>query len=129
MKCPKCGTRTITLQKLATSENEVYRKHVCPECEHIFYTTEFEIEKTAAFKKEWRELQEAEVKEQLTKVTDHYGYRCEYHRKSNQFIYVVYHIEEATMADGQIDKRLARGYFGTNNSGSALRIILLYCFK
>lgn len=55
MKCPKCnGKTTVTDNALNTSDNEMYRKRKCLECGHIFYTTEYEVERNYKFSMEWR---------------------------------------------------------------------------
>ena len=112
MKCPKCGSKTSIINKLTSSNNEVYIKNGCSNCGHIFFTAEFDIEETPEFKKEWNELQKAEVKDDITRVTKNYGYRCEVFRK--QFVYVVYNINEAVLPNGKVDTSKSRGYFGNS---------------
>jgi len=52
MKCPKCGAQAKVIDVADVPENqEKYRKKVCTECEHVFYTVEFEAEVNESFKK------------------------------------------------------------------------------
>ena len=54
MKCPKCDNHTkVTDSVYNDSTNEIYRRRKCIECDNVFYTTEFEVERNEQFKKEW----------------------------------------------------------------------------
>ena len=54
MICPKCGGKTRVRDNVNNEEsNENYRKRVCQECGHKFYTVEFEVETDDHFKKSW----------------------------------------------------------------------------
>ena len=56
MYCPKCGNKAAVNDRRPNKINpaEVFRKHICNYCKHIFYTVEFEIEPTEKFIKEWK---------------------------------------------------------------------------
>ena len=41
MNCPICGEATVVVRSLADCE-AVYRRRRCRECEHIFYSAEYE---------------------------------------------------------------------------------------
>ena len=112
MKCPKCGLKPAMQNQLTSSENETYRKYKCHECGRTFFTVEFEVDQTKEFKEMWDRLQKAEVKDDITRITEHYGYRCEY--ISNQYVYVVYNINEAVGENGKVDRKTARGYFSNS---------------
>ena len=57
MICPKCGGPTkICDTRFDANENEVFRRHICKECEHETYTIEFEVEKDNKFVDLWRGL-------------------------------------------------------------------------
>ena len=54
MICPNCGGKTgVTDRVDNTWDDETYRKRVCHECGHIFYTTEIEVEANDQFKDNW----------------------------------------------------------------------------
>ncbi len=45
MICPKCGASKVNVGKYAYPTNdEVYRRRRCSECNHIFFTCEFPVE-------------------------------------------------------------------------------------
>lgn len=45
MKCSKCGGKLAVKDTVHNvTDNEVYRKRVCPDCSAIIFTTEFEVE-------------------------------------------------------------------------------------
>lgn len=45
MKCSKCGGKLAVKDTVHNvTDNEVYRKRVCPDCGAIIFTTEFEVE-------------------------------------------------------------------------------------
>lgn len=57
MTCPDCcGKVTVADTVHITDTNEIYRKRKCLECGHVFYTTEFEVEKTEQFRNEWNKF-------------------------------------------------------------------------
>ena len=54
MQCSKCGGRTVVKDGVSdTDANEKYRKRGCVDCGSIFYTVEYEVEKTDTFKSIW----------------------------------------------------------------------------
>lgn len=54
MKCPECKSRVRVIDSVPIDEhNEVYRRRLCVECGHEFYTTEMIVEPTKRFKNEW----------------------------------------------------------------------------
>ena len=53
MTCPKCGGKIRVLDTVHNPDNETYRRKRCTVCSHEFFTTEFEIEVTDEFKREW----------------------------------------------------------------------------
>ena len=55
MLCKFCGYETIELDRVNNpGQEEMYRRVVCPECGHVFYTCEFPIEIDNRLKKEWQ---------------------------------------------------------------------------
>lgn len=54
MNCPKCKSRVTVKNCVDTRENEIYRKRVCDQCGHVFYTVEYEVVVNDRFKKEWQ---------------------------------------------------------------------------
>ena len=55
MKCPKCQGAIRVTDTVSTPLCEVYRRRKCVECDHTFFTVEFEVEQNEKFMKEWRE--------------------------------------------------------------------------
>ena len=55
MTCPKCKSKVEILETVNVSWNEVYRRRHClnPDCNHQFFTAEFEVEPNKRFRKEW----------------------------------------------------------------------------
>lgn len=54
MLCPKCEGKTKVVDMSYNYVwDEQYRKRVCTNCGHTFYTAEFEVEEDKRFKKEW----------------------------------------------------------------------------
>lgn len=51
MNCPKCNGCSTTVRESSSDIDAVYRKRLCKECGHVFYT--FEI--TAETCKDWRD--------------------------------------------------------------------------
>lgn len=50
MKCPKCDGKTKVTDTVPNeAEHEIYRRRLCLECGHKFYSVEFETEPTARF--------------------------------------------------------------------------------
>lgn len=50
MKCPKCDGKARVMDTVPNlKEHETYRKRLCLECGHTFYSVEFETEPTARF--------------------------------------------------------------------------------
>lgn len=50
MNCPKCDGKTrVTDTVRNMPEHETYRKRLCLECGHKFYSVEFETEPTTRF--------------------------------------------------------------------------------
>lgn len=57
MLCPKCGDSTkVCDTRYERKENEVYRRHICRDCMHEFYTIEFEVENNNKFNDLWKKL-------------------------------------------------------------------------
>lgn len=58
MNCPKCGKDNILVIDSVdnTDSQERYRKKRCASCQHIFYTTEFEVSYNETLKKEWNKF-------------------------------------------------------------------------
>lgn len=54
MKCPKCEGKAQCVDTVQTKDNETYRKRVCLECDHVFYTCEYMVFPNEEFMKEWR---------------------------------------------------------------------------
>lgn len=56
MNCPKCGGKTKVTDVVNNfSHNETYRRRKCVTCDHVFYTTESEVDfKDEYFHKLWR---------------------------------------------------------------------------
>lgn len=55
MKCPKCGGKIIVIDIVQDDDdNKTYRKRKCLNCDHIFFTTEFEAERTYLFINNWQ---------------------------------------------------------------------------
>lgn len=53
IKCPKCNGKTKTAEMAWSENDEILRQKKCIECGHIFYTTEFEVEASNHFLREW----------------------------------------------------------------------------
>lgn len=54
MRCPKCNQDAVkTVDSVNVSWNETYRRKKCKNCNHVFYTAEFEVVANKRFKKEW----------------------------------------------------------------------------
>lgn len=54
MTCPKCNGRLLVTDNAHNDEmNETYRRKKCTNCEHVIYTTEFEVDYDENFQKEW----------------------------------------------------------------------------
>lgn len=54
MYCPKCGGKLRVLDNVKNpDENEIYRKKSCAECEHTFFTVEYEVVENQKFKDYW----------------------------------------------------------------------------
>jgi hypothetical protein len=54
MICPKCGAKTRVVDNSRNCiQLETYRKRVCNECGHIFFTAEIEVENTREFREEY----------------------------------------------------------------------------
>ena len=54
MTCPKCGGDTKVVDcSVNHVDNEVYRKHKCPNCNEVLYTVQFEVIADESFKKTW----------------------------------------------------------------------------
>lgn len=50
MKCPKCDGKARVIDTIPNEQDhETYRRRVCLECGHKFYSVEFETEPTARF--------------------------------------------------------------------------------
>lgn len=45
MNCPICGETTFVVRSIADCE-AVYRRRKCRECNHVFYSTEYEADKS-----------------------------------------------------------------------------------
>lgn len=57
MLCPKCKNATAVCDtRFDDKENEIFRRRVCKECGHDFYTVEFDIEATEKFSNMWKRL-------------------------------------------------------------------------
>lgn len=54
MKCPKCEGKAQCVDTVQTRDNETYRKKICLECDHVFYTCEYMVFPNEEFMKEWR---------------------------------------------------------------------------
>ena len=55
MLCPKCGYDTkVCDTRYDKKENEVFRRHVCKECGHEFFTVEFEVDMNEKFVSLWK---------------------------------------------------------------------------
>ena len=54
MICPKCkGKVTICDTVHVNDTNETYRKRKCLECDHRFFTVEFEVDDDEKFRELW----------------------------------------------------------------------------
>ena len=53
MKCSHCFGKTAVKDCVSTAE-ENYRKRLCLNCGHIFFTIEFEVENDEKLKNTWR---------------------------------------------------------------------------
>ena len=65
MNCPKCGAKTYqTVCGGAWNKdaNEYYRKRVCQGCGKVFFTVEFAVEETPAFKRDYLKCKTGEKK-------------------------------------------------------------------
>lgn len=57
MYCPKCANKAKVERTLYDDfTQEVFRQHKCPECGHVFYSIEFEVEGNKKFKELWNKL-------------------------------------------------------------------------
>ena len=54
MKCPDCGGEVKVIDSVFNiDQNEILRKRKCKDCDHIFYTIEFEIEYDTNARETW----------------------------------------------------------------------------
>ena len=54
MVCPRCGGKTLVIDNSFNKElNEIYRKRVCKNCEHTFYSIECFAEYDTDFANAW----------------------------------------------------------------------------
>lgn len=54
MFCKRCKTKMVTtVSKYNDTEQELYRRRVCPNCGHAMYTVEFEAEQNDRFEEDW----------------------------------------------------------------------------
>lgn len=53
MNCPKCNSNKVRVVDTRQAEDATYRKRECKECEHTFYTAEFECEYNKQFELDW----------------------------------------------------------------------------
>ena len=57
MLCPKCKSATAVCDtRFDVKENEVFRRRICKECGHDFYTIEFDVEANDKFANMWKKL-------------------------------------------------------------------------
>jgi transcriptional regulator NrdR family protein len=64
MNCPECGTKAQVKDTRPNHKNrEVYRRHVCPECDHEFFTIETDIENDEYFRKTWLKYDRTRMRE------------------------------------------------------------------
>ena len=62
MNCPKCGENSrVKLNLFDKKENEMFRRHKCPECGHSFHTVEFVVDENESFKEIWGILHRRKV--------------------------------------------------------------------
>lgn len=62
LRCPECKTiKTVSVEEVRTSENEVYRRNRCIECGHVFYSLETEVEADKTLRDIWKANKKKEV--------------------------------------------------------------------
>lgn len=69
MLCEKCKGKTKVIDGCNTDQNERYRRRICLECGHIFYTVEFIVEEDDKFDYEWRRNYRRKPNKEPTKST------------------------------------------------------------
>lgn len=56
MLCPICAGKVRVVDNVKNPfENETYRKKVCMDCNHEFFTVEYEVVVNKRFKEDWDE--------------------------------------------------------------------------
>lgn len=55
MMCPHCKSKSVYCREKRNNfaDNENYRKFQCHTCKNMFFTVEFEAEKTPEFLRQW----------------------------------------------------------------------------
>jgi transcriptional regulator NrdR family protein len=53
MNCPKCSGRALVVDSVL-AEEENYRKRRCLDCNHVFYTVEYEAVRNEEFREQWK---------------------------------------------------------------------------